>query len=196
MALAFRRKQHPSTSLPRLVIVGAALGLAAAACAAPPTPIGQETPEPFLPATSLPTVTPPSDPLDIILAWIECEDECAPQLQAVTELGPEATPILIRILTEGPPPARLEAMQAHLERTYRELAAYGETHPGAALAMGEAEYVGLYLGNFAAQYQIRSAQALVEIGDPQAFGPIQEALRSTQRPDVRDALQQALRALG
>jgi HEAT repeat protein len=141
-------------------------------------------------------VTPLSDPLDIVLAWMECEDDCAPQLQAVLQLGPEATPILIRIVTEGPPPAQMEAMQAHLEGTYRELAAYSETHPEAALRMGEAEYVGTYLGNYAAQYQIRSAQALIAIGDPQAYGPIQDALRSTQRPDVRDALQQALRVLG
>jgi HEAT repeat protein len=141
-------------------------------------------------------VTPLTDPLDIVLAWIECEDECAPSLQAVLQRGPEATPILIQIVTEGPPPAQMETMQAHLQRTYRELAAYSETHPEAALRMGEAEYVGLYLGNYTAQYQIRSAQALVAIGDPQAFGPIQDALRSTQRPDVRDALQQALRALG
>jgi HEAT repeat protein len=178
-----------------LAIVGA-MGIAAAACAAPPSPAPQSATAPFLSATSLPTVTPLSAPLDIVLAWLECEDECAPQLQAVLQLGPETTPILIRIVTEGPPPARLEAMQAHLERTYRELAAYSENHPEAALGMGEAEYVGIYLGNYSAQYQIRSAQALVAIGDPQAFGPIQDALRSTQRPDVRDALQQALRTLG
>jgi HEAT repeat protein len=174
------------------VALAATLLSALAACAAPVQP----TEPPFVPATSVPTVTPVSEPLDVILAWIECEDICEAPLQAVLQLGPEATPILIRIVTEGPPPARMEAMQAHLRRTFEELSAYAERHPEAALTIGEAEYVGLYLDNYAAQYLIRSAQALMAIGDPQAYGPIQEALQSAERPDVRDALQQALRILG
>lgn len=182
---------RPAAGALTLALLGAALG----ACAAPAQTTPQ-APAPFVPATSLPTVTPPSEPLDIILAWIECEDECGAPLQAVLELGPEATPILIRIVTEGPPPAQVETMQAHLRQTYEELSAYGERHPEAALRIGEAEYVGLYLDNYAAQYLIRSAQALMAIGDPQAYGPIQEALQSTERQDVRDALQQALRVLG
>jgi hypothetical protein len=173
-----------------------ALGALGSSCGPTPEIVEQATPPPFVPPTSIPTVTPPTEALDIVLAWIECEDECAPLLQAVVQLGPEATPILIRTITEGPPPERLEAMRRHLTQTFEELAAYGETHPEAALGIGVDEYVGLYVGNYDALYRIRSAQALMAIGDPQAYGPIQEVLQSTERPDVRDALQQALRALG
>jgi hypothetical protein len=175
--------------------LAAAVLAAAGACAAPAQPTLLPAPT-FAPATSAPTVTPPSEPLDVVLAWIECEDECQAPLQAVLELGPEATPILIRLVTEGPPPAQVEGMQAHLRRTYEEISAYAEGHPEAALPIGEAEYVGLYLDNYTAQYLIRSAQALMAIGDPQAYGPLQQALQSTERPDVRDAIQQALRILG
>jgi hypothetical protein len=167
----------------------------AGACAAPAQPTIQPL-GPFAPATSAPTLTPPSEPLDIVVAWIECEDECGDTLQAVVGLGLEATPLLMQILTEGPPPDRLEAMQQHLARAYEELAAYGETHPEAALAMGQSEYLGLYLDNYTALYQIRSAEALVAIGDPQATSVLQRALRSSERPDVRAAIQEALRQLG
>jgi HEAT repeat protein len=53
----------------------------------------------------------------------------------------------------------------------------------------------LYLDNYLAQYRIRSTQALVAIGDPEATSAIQRALRTTERQDVRQQLQQALQEL-
>jgi hypothetical protein len=179
-----------------VLAVALGLGIVSSACAVPPGPVSEGRPETRDLATPLPTVPPPTEPLDIVLAWIECEDECGPQLQAVVRLGPEATPLLIRTVTAGAPPERLQAMQEHLARTYEELTAYGRVHPEAALSMEQSDYVGLYLDNYDALYRIRSAQALTAIGDPQALGAIQEALRSAEREDVREALQQALRGLG
>jgi hypothetical protein len=175
--------------------IGLAVSLTVAACAGAPEPAPGGAAEPGDLSTPRPTLTPPSEPLDIVLAWIECEDECGGPLQAVVGLGPEATPLLLQIVTEGPPPERVEAMQQHLTRAYEELSAYSRTHPEAALTIGQADYLGLYLGNYTALYQIRSAQALVAIGDPQAAGVLQRALRSSERPDVRAAIQEALRQL-
>jgi hypothetical protein len=193
------RKADPTRGNPKTwpwLAVGLAVSLTAAGCvgALELTPGGAAEPRDF--STPRPTLTPPSEPLDIVVAWIECEDECGEPLQAVVELGPEATPLLLQIVTEGPPPERVEAMQQHLTRAYEDLSAYGQTHPEAALTIGQAEYLGLYLGNYTALYQIRSAQALVAIGDPQAAGVLQRALRSSERPDVRAAIQEALRQLG
>ncbi len=177
-----------------ILVLGTAI--MSSACAAAPGLVPEGTPQSGGFATPLPSLTPPTEPFDIVLAWIECEDECEPLLQSVVQLGPEATPLLIRTITEGPPPERLEAMQRHLAQSYEEIVAYSRSHPEAALSIGQEEYVSLYLSNFDALYRIRSAQALVAIGDPEAFGAIQEALRSAERQDVREALQEALRALG
>jgi len=196
MAHASRKSPQIQLRTAVLSIALSVTGMVLAGCTAPPDLGADGTPEIRDFGTPLPTVTPPSEPLDIVLAWIECEDECEPHLQAVVRLGPDATAILIQTVTEGPPPERLETMQRHLAQTYQELAAYGETHPEAALRIGTEEYVGFYLDNYDALYRIRSAQALVAIGDTQAFGALQEALRSAERQDVREALQEALRALG
>ncbi len=187
-------RRHPK-AWPALAI-GLTVSLTAAACAGTPEPAPGGAAEPRDLSTPRPTLTPPSEPQDVVLAWIECEDECVDALQAVVELGPEATPLLMQIVTEGPPPGRLEAMRQHLTRAYEELAAYGETHPEAALTLGQAEYLGIYLGNYTALYQIRSAEALAAIGDPQATSVLQRALRSSERADVRAAIQDALRQLG
>jgi hypothetical protein len=176
--------------------IGLAVALTVGACAGAPEPAPGGAAEPRDLSTPRPSLTPPSEPLDVVLAWIECEDQCAGAMQAVVDLGAEATPLLMQIVTEGPPPERVEAMQQHLSRAYEELSAYGRTHPEAALTIEQADYLGLYLGNYTALYQIRSAQALVAIGDPQAAGVLQRALRSSERPDVRAAIQEALRALG
>lgn len=196
MAVEARRKGRSDLKAWPIRAALLAASLAIAGCAAPAGPISEGTAGPREFGTPRPTATPPTEPVDIVLSWIECEDECAAALQAVVQLGPDATPLLVQIVTEGPPAARVEAMQDHLRITYEELAAYGETHPEAALRLGEAEYLGLYLDNYAALYRIRSAQALVAIGDPQATSALQVALRSSERQDVREAILEALRELG
>lgn len=131
-----------------------------------------------------------------MLAWIECEDQCEPQLDALLALGSEATPVLVRTLTEGPPPDRAESMKAHLEQVYKDLAAYAETHPEAAVELDEGEYVSLYFDNYQAQYQTKSVQALVALNEPEARDAILKTLRTVKREDVREALEQALEQLG
>jgi hypothetical protein len=147
-------------------------------------------------STPLPSLTPPADAEGIVLAWIECEDQCEAQLEALLALGSEATPVLVRTLTEGPPTERAEAMKEHLEQVYKELAEYAETHPEAALELDQGEYVSLYLDNYQAQYQTKAVQALVALGEPEARDAILKTLRTVKRDDVREALEQALEQLG
>ena len=172
------------------------LALFLAGCAAAPEAAPTATLADLSLSTPAPTLTPPADPEGIVFAWIECEDQCAAQLEAVLALGAEATPVLVRTLTEGPPPERSEAMKAHLEQVYKELAAYAETHPEAAVELDQGEYVSLYFDNYLAQYQTKSVQALVALGEPEARDAILKTLRTVRRDDVREALEQALEQLG
>lgn len=170
--------------------------LVLSACATPPESVDEPVKAISAFITPQPTLTPPSEPEGIVLAWIECEDQCEAQLEAVLALGDQATPILVRTLTEGPPTEQAQAMKAHLDRTYKELATYAETHPEAAVGVDQAAYVALYLDNYQAQYQTKSAQALVAIGGPEARDAILRALRAANREDVRQALERALEGLG
>lgn len=132
---------------------------------------------------------------DVIFAWIECEDECADELAAVVELGPDAVPILIAFLSEGPPSDRADSMIDHLTQSFANLVRYSETHPEAAIELTEEQYVDVYLRNYIALYRIRSANALVAIGAPEASGAIDEALQAATRDDVRQVFTEALEAL-
>lgn len=132
---------------------------------------------------------------DIVYAWIECEDQCDRQLEQVLAAGPEANQLLKTTLIEGPPPIRREEMRLYLHDTYNELVQYGKTHPEAAFEVDEEEYISIYFENYVALYQIRSAIALAESGDPASVELITEALKSIRREDVQHALEDTLRNL-
>jgi len=110
----------------------------------------------------------------IILAWLECTECQAGELKAVVRLGPVAIPSLRASLREGPSPVSREAMRRHLVDSYRRLKRYQAAHPDFKFTQSEADYITHYMDLYVAQYQIRSAKALVAIGGPEAKRALEE----------------------
>jgi PBS lyase HEAT-like repeat-containing protein len=86
-------------------------------------------------------------------------------------------------------------VRSGLTKAYRDLTAYAVTHPKDKVPVEEATYVATYLSNYAAVYQIRSAQALGAIGGPDARPALEAALKQPLRADVHAAVKAALTAL-
>ena len=137
-----------------------------------------------------------------LLAWLECEECEAGELDAVVRLGEAAVPDLGTTLEKGPPPASQEGLRRHLIDSYAEMRKYKQRYckapePSAddcKLAVSQKEYETMYLDNYDAQYKIRSARALGAIGGPEARKFLEEAVRRSEaREDVRDAIAAALK---
>jgi len=128
----------------------------------------------------------------MIISWLECEECTDGELQAVVRLGDVVVPSLTTILRDGPSPSRREIARRSLVDAYRQLRAYGETHPEASITMSEDEYVEMYLGNYVANYQTRAATALAAIGGDRAKQALEAAMTAPSREDVRQVVAKSL----
>ncbi len=132
----------------------------------------------------------------LIEMWLECIECDQGELKGVATLGALVTPSLIATLKAGPSQAKREIMRLHLKGSYKRLTEYKHTHHANAPTESESEYVAHYLNNYHAQYQIRAAIALAEIGGPTAKQAIEEALATPLRKDVEHVLKELKEKLG
>jgi hypothetical protein len=130
---------------------------------------------------------PPDKALELrqaVTAWLECEECTEGQLESVAKLGELAVPSLAAALERGPSPASLERLQLHLERNYREMSVYAETHDEVKMDLKLDEYVKIYLENYVASHRARAAEALGKIGGEGAKTRLEAASKLKLRADV------------
>jgi hypothetical protein len=117
------------------------------------------------------------------IAWLDCV-ECTPQqLQAVAALGDQVVPEFRTVLLRGPDAARLTRERVRLQMAYREMKEYEQRHPQNAIAMGESQYLNLYLSQFVLRNRVRAARALGAINTQNARIALREALSIADLPD-------------
>ena len=120
--------------------------------------------------------------------WLECEECVDGELEAVADLGAAAIPPLEAALKYGPSPANIAEERYALETRFARLAREGAEHPAPPSVIAEQ-----YLNNYRANYGIRAAIALGEIGGAQAEKILAEASESGDfRDDVRREVDKAL----
>lgn len=130
-----------------------------------------------------------------VVAWLECEECEEGELEAVKKLGANAVPTLGATLERGPSAASRERARRHLEDSYGKIAEYVKKNPEEKFDVSREEYVKIYLDNYAANYRVRSAQALSAIGGEQARKHLADAAATrSQREDVRAAIEAAAKA--
>jgi hypothetical protein len=118
-----------------------------------------------------------------ILTWLECEECVDGELDAVVALGPSAVPTLAATLREGPSPAARTRAEIELRQRHAELTEAARLH-GDPLPIDADGLVAQQLENAVARYQVRSAEALAEIGGPVAEQALRDALARPLRSDV------------
>jgi hypothetical protein len=141
---------------------------------------------------------PPERALELrhaVTAWLECEECTEGQLEAVLKQGELAVPARGAALERGPSPASLERLQMHLEKNYRDLLVYAETHDEVKVDLKLEEYVKLYLENYRASHAARAAEALGRIGGEAAKARLEAASRLRLRSDVQAVVQESVRKL-
>jgi hypothetical protein len=127
-----------------------------------------------------------------VVAWLECEECEEGQLEAVQKLGSAAVPTLGATLERGPSAASRDRARRHLEDSYAKIAEHVKKYPEQKLEVSQEEYVKIYLENYVANYQVRSAQALSAIGGEQARKLLETAVvKKSSRGDVQSALEAA-----
>ena len=130
-----------------------------------------------------------------VIAWLECEECEEGQLEAVRKLGAQAVPTLGATLERGPSAASRDRARRHLEDSYAKIAEYVRKNPEEKLDVSQEEYAKIYLENYSANYQVRSAQALAAIGGDEARKLLSTAVaRKSQREDVRAAIESAAKS--
>lgn len=127
--------------------------------------------------------------------WLECTECDRGELKAVATLGAMVVPSLITTLKKGPSQAKREIMQLRLMRSYKQLAEYKDSHHVLSATESEPGYIAHYLENYLAQYQIRAAIALAEIGGPAAMHALEEAHATPLRKDVERVVYESLERL-
>lgn len=127
--------------------------------------------------------------------WLECTECDRGELKAVATLGAMAVPSLITTLKKGSSQAKREVMRLRLMRSYKQLTEYKDSHHALTATESEADYIAHYLENYAAQYQIRAAIALAEIGGPAARDALKEAYATPLRKDVERVVNASLEKL-
>jgi hypothetical protein len=149
-------------------------------------------------AQDAPRDLPPDQAAEVrqaVVAWLECEECEEGQLEAVKKLGTNAVPTLGATLERGPSAASRERVRRHLEDSYGKIAEYVKKNPEEKLEVSEDEYVKIYLENYAANYKVRSAQALAAIGGEQARKLLEAAAATkSSRGDVQAALEAAAKS--
>jgi HEAT repeat protein len=130
-----------------------------------------------------------------VVAWLECEECEEGQLEAVKKLGSNAVPTLGATLERGPSASSRERVRRHLEVSYGKIAEYVKKNPEEKLEVSQEEYVKIYLENYAANYRVRSAQALAAIGGDEARKRLATAAASeSSREDVQAAIEAAAKS--
>lgn len=128
--------------------------------------------------------------------WLECTECDRGELKAVATLGALAVPSLITTLKKGPSQAKREIMRLRLMRSYKQLTEYEDSPHVLTSTESEADYIAHYSENYVAQYQIRAAIALAEIGGPAARHALEEAQTAPLRKDVQRVVNKSLEKLG
>jgi hypothetical protein len=130
-----------------------------------------------------------------VVAWLECEECEEGQLEAVKKLGSNAVPTLGATLERGPSGASRERTRRHLEDSYVKIAEHVKKNSEEKLDVSREEYVKIYLENYTANYQVRSAEALAAIGGAEARRLLADAAaRKGARADVRAAIEAAAKS--
>ena len=148
-----------------------------------------------VPAQEQPTPALQADARRAIVAWLQCDECTEGELEAVVRLGQLAVPSLSATLRQGPPASTREAHRLHLIESFNGMQAHAKTHPESRVAMTEQQYVGRYLSNLDALYRSRAAEALSQIGGPQAEQALADATNLDVREDVRETIRRNLEAL-
>ena len=131
----------------------------------------------------------------LVFGLMEC-DECASgQADSVVALGQRVVPTLTTLLLQGPAAEDVIRYRQHLQDLHRRLELYAATHPGTRPPRSDLVYVGRYLNNYIATYQVRAAGALARIGGARARQTLDSAATRPWRSDVADAIQAALDSL-
>ena len=152
----------------------------------------------FYCSSQQPTKTSPRQAEEIriaIIDYMECEECTEGQLKKLVNYGSKVVPSLERILKEGPSDAKKETLLTHLQKSYRDLVAYQQTHPENKVTMKEDEYIKTYMDNYVALYQSRAIVALTTIGGPTAKKALQSASDIQLRADVKTVLDENLKKL-
>ena len=125
----------------------------------------------------------------LILAWLECDECTAGELDSVVALRDEAVPTLARALAEGPSGARVAELRGTLAAgavRRRELMS------GTRLTFQGQRYIDAETGTLRSIYRIRAARALAAIGGDAALEALRAVSDSTGFPeDVRTAIRTA-----
>ena len=130
----------------------------------------------------------------VLVRWFEC-DECEEgQLKEVVALGEFVVPSLRAALHHGASPATRELVRRGLDRRYDELLQFINPKIGAPFPSRE-EFISTNLEVLDAQYRVRAAKALAEIGGKNSKKALEEATRQSLREDERAAVTAALAKL-
>lgn len=111
-------------------------------------------------------------------------------MEAVVALGESAVPILAATLRHGPAPARIATIERELTEAYAKRITYARSHPEAAPARSEQEYIDGHRERFVALYKSRAALALGEIGSSAAMDSLR---RVAGTPDTQSEVARAVR---
>lgn len=131
----------------------------------------------------------------LVFGWMECDECTSGQADSVVALGQDVVNTLRTLLLEGPAPQDVVRYRRHLQDVHRRLQLYAATHPGTQAPRSSHVYVGRYLNNYIATYQVRAALALARIGGPQARQALDSAATRPWRSDVAEAIHAALDSL-
>jgi hypothetical protein len=163
-------------------IAAGLLSVAGAACSQPASSANQP------PASTSSKPTP-------LVAWLDCVECGDAQLAAVAAQKDTVVPELKNILLNGPPPPRLQAQRAYLDKRWQTLKDYERLHPDQRTPYSEQDYVQLYLQKFVLLNRVRAARALGAIGTPSAKDALAQGQALPGLPnDLSSAIERALAA--
>ena len=132
------------------------------------------------------------DAVQVLTAWLEC-DECDPaKLKAVSRFGQSILPSLVATLNGGLSNATREMLRDGLGRRYDRLMAQAQSNPKMEMRSGKDEFIQRYQFSLDAQYRIRAAQALAAIGGAKSRQALEAAHDKAERAEVRMAIKQSL----
>jgi hypothetical protein len=163
----------------RFVLMAAALALACSRAPAPSNQGSSGSPQGGSPA---------------VVAWLDCVECTADQLNAVASLGDRAVPFFNEVMLRGPSTDRLDSERRHLESAYQAMKDYEREHPNNRVPFTQQEYIQLYLQKFILLNQMRSVRALAAIATDAAKGALRAARQQPNLPaEVKIEIEQQLK---
>jgi hypothetical protein len=129
-----------------------------------------------------------------IIAWLQCDDCVDGELDTLTNFNTSAVDPLIDKL-EGPSLEELQNYHEHLTESFNSIRNYLFAHSIDSIDLSRSDYFEMYLSNFNATYQLRSALALGSIGDPKGEIAMRDMLNNDfqqLRPEVIEVLENVL----